>query len=310
MSGEERDAFNTENKQIVRERLWIPCFKNKFLEINSWKNQTRPIRYLCFPGPNYIFLDYLVKKAIIPKESIVIGMESDLGIAAKIRPEIKILLPNYIQYDGFFENLVCNHEGFQEKFPFDIAELDFTKFVLKTTNSKGTLPYIQALNNFFVKQLQNFDRGIRIKGFYLTITSKMQIWVFPETFKEYEGNAIKILLEKELEPFNSALNHPYLDDILTKRIPHSKKIKDIIVIMSLILVVMNHAFDFFLIELIKAPICYIGTISKMVTVVFHCKKKTKAQLGSASNNERRRKENLMNAIDLCKNTMFLPRRSK
>ena len=310
MSGEKRDAFDTENKQIVRERLWIPCFKNKFLEINSWKKQIRPIRYLCFPGPNYLFLKYLVEKELIPKESIIIGVESDLGIATKIRPEIKMLLPNYIQYDDFFENIVSNHEGFQEKFPFDIAELDFTKFVLKTTNGEGTLPYIRALDNFFIKQLQNFDREIRIKGFYLTITSNMQIWVFTKTFKEYKGNAIKILLEKELESFNSALNHPYLSDIITKKIPLSKKIKDIIVIMSLILVVMNHAFDYFLIKLINAPICYIGTSSKMVTVVFHCKKKTKAQLGSASYNERIRKENLMNAIDLCKDTDFLLKPSK
>ncbi|KKL77346.1 hypothetical protein LCGC14_2035830, partial [marine sediment metagenome] len=205
---------------------------------------------------------------------------------------------------------VREHEGFQEKFPFDFAELDFTKFVLKTTNSEGTLPFIQALNDFFIKQLQSFDKDIRITGFYLTFTSKMQIWVFPETYKEYEGNPIKILIEKELNSFNSVLNHPYLNDIITKKIPHSRKIKDIIIIMSLVLVVMNHAFDYFLIELINKPICYIGDISKMVTVVFYCKKKTRAQLGSASFNERVRKDNLMNAINLCKNTIFLLNPSK
>ncbi len=310
MSGEEKDVYDSENKQIVRERLWAPCLTKIILEINSWTNLKRHIRYLCFPGPNYLFLDYLIKNKLIPIESIVVGVEKDIAIAIKIRPEIKKLLPNYLQYDDFFETIVSEHEGFKGKFPFDFAELDFTKFVLETTNGEGTLPFIIALNNFFSLQLQNFNKETRITGFYLTITSKVAPWVYHEIFKKFEKNPINIWLEKVIKPFNSLLNHPYLNDILSKKKPYSEETKDNIIIISLILVVMQNAFDYFLINLINKPICYIGSISKMATIVFYCKKKTKAQLGSASSNELLRKKNFRNAVYLCENTSFLPKPSK
>lgn len=309
MSYRDFDVFNTKNKQRVREDLWIPCFLDINSEINQWKKRKRDLRYLCFPGSNSLFVKHLLEKRIINPETFIIGVEKNNSLALKISTELGKLfkIGKTFIYNDKFERLICNNEEFCKKFPFDIAELDFTGSILTVNDTVGSSPYFEALDNLFLQQAVSFNRKKhRIKRFYLIITSNTNPTIPYELLISYRGRRFDYIKEEILKDYNQDLNHPYLNKLLKKNYFNRKELIKIFII-SLNLRLINLGSRNFSISLIKSPYCYKGRKkgARMVSMVYICKK-ISTNIGTNRHYSRARINNLNESITQSKNTIFLP----
>lgn len=309
MSPDGRDIFDNPNKQSVRERHWEPCFGTINKEIDSWKNRGRPLRYLCFPGQNVIFIKYLLEKNLFDRKTFVVAVEEEEERVIKIRIELSKILDrqNYFIYLDSFEKLIIDNDEFCNKFPFDILGMDLTKFVLKTDRRSPRAPILEALQNLFINQQRAINKNlVRINKFYLILTSNMDVMATSDDFVKYNRDKIKYLIEKILREFADLLNHPYLDELVTKTKLNQKE-KKRVVIISIILPIISLASNYFNIELNDDPIYYKGRRGgkKMVGLVFLCKKRN-LRVNSSVRENKLRIRNMNDSINKLKETIFLP----
>ena len=308
MTSDKLDIYDTPNKQYVREGHWVPCFKKVNAEFVTWKIRKRNLRYLCFPGKNFLFIRYLLKENLINRNTYVVAIEEDPERMVQIRLHLPQLLnrKNLFFYEDLFEKLVIDEE-FCQKFPFDVAELDFPKFVLKTTRSTPTPPILEALENFFINQQRVINMNlVRINKFYLIITSNMRVIANYDELNRYGGNKTKYLIQEVLRENNDYLNYPYLNQLINKS-KFTWEERDLIVIIGINLTIINLASNYFNTILIDKPICYKGRKkgAKMVGLIYLCEKKN-IKVGASAKYQKLKIENLKKSIDLSKNTIFLP----
>ena len=309
MSSDNHDKLDNPNKQSVRERHWEPCFDAIDKEIDSWKNRRRALRYLCFPGKNLIFIKTLLKKKLINKKSFLVAIEKDEIKEINIRIALSKLFnrDNIIIYNDLFEKLIVGSDEFCNKFPFDILGMDLTKFVLKTDRSSPRAPILEALENLFINQQRAINKNlVRINKFYLILTSNMDVMATSDDFVKYNRDKIKYLIEKILRDFTDLLNHPYLDELVTKTTLNQNE-KKLVIIISIILPIISLASNYFNIELNDCPICYKGKRGgkKMVGLVFLCEKRI-LRVNTSVKKNKLRIRNLKDSINKAIKTIFLP----
>ncbi len=303
------NPFKSKNKQYVRDKQWKTCFEETNNKLQRYENSKRELRYLCFPAEECIFINQLFKNKLINKKTFIVGVEEDSALAYEIRLKFRSWFEeeSFKIFPDWFEDLVIDEE-FAIFFPFDIANLDFTKCVLNIDSVAGDLPTIDSIQNFFINQSHSIvHRRVRITDFYLLITSNISIQVPPEIFKRYHGDRNLILIEKVINVFNRFLKNPDLDVILKQKkfTPRGKKR---IFILSLCLIVIELGFKYFYIELIEPPIFYKGKKdgAKMVSLKFYCKKQTTIKISSTTTTHNSKMRSLRNVIKLSKQTEFRP----
>ena len=308
MSADNHDTFDNPNKQYVRERHWEPCFDAINNEIESWNNRTRPLRYLCFPGQNIIFIKYLLEKSLLNRKTFLVAVEEEEERVIKIRLELSKILdrPNYFIYIDSFEKLIVDNDEFCNKFLFDILGMDLTKSVLKTDRNSPRAPILEALGNLFINQQRAINKNIfRINKFYLIITSNMDVMATNADFERYERDKTKYLIEKILREFAELLNHTYLDELVTKTALNQNE-KKLVTIISIILPIISLASNHFNIKLNDYPIYYKGRKrgQKMVGLVFLCEKRN-LQVNSSVRENKLKIRNLNDSVNKAIKTISL-----
>lgn len=108
-------SYTSEQKQLVRTRLWDPAFARRLADTDS-----SDIRYLCLPGAECLYLRHIDKKFHVGKKSIV---------AIERREESHTAIQTFLDGQGSvlrgsFEELM-DSGGLDPFFPFDIINLDF-----------------------------------------------------------------------------------------------------------------------------------------------------------------------------------------
>lgn len=304
------DFFDNKNKQQVREELWVSCFKNINKLLSERIRYKRELRYFCFPGENAIFLKYLKSKNFISEKTIIVGIEKKnaLGIQIQVLLRNKLnLQKSYVIGGKKYQKLVLHDSQLNNKYPFDIINLDINgSYHSLNPNDLETI-YIRALQHFLYKQFFNYEKYyFRMENFYLLVTSNLEnVQIPPEILKKYNKNLTEYLKREILLHYKN-LNHPFLDFYLNNKIEDEKDI-NIVSILSTALRIINQCSQSFTIKLDFRPYCYKGHIDtdKMVAMRFICRK-----IGTNPSENGLRlnvtTKNLKNAIDLIEITKFLP----
>ncbi len=311
MSVLEGSLFESKNKQQVREELWEPCFEIRNSRLSMRKRNKRPIRYLCFPGGKALFLRYLLEKDHINERSIIVGIEENRSLKGQIeelfQQELKLKKAIMVG-DKKYQNIVKNHKQLNEKYPFDIINLDINGSYHSLSNRNQEAIYIIALQYLLIQQNINFKRYNYMENdFYLLITSNLEKTRLPEDIiiEKYGGDLTLYLKNEVLNQYRKLGNH-IIEKYLENEVTGEREIFKVS-IHSTVLRIINQCSQFFTIKLDYRPICYRnqGDTSKMVAMRFICEKIKSAPSTNGKLLESRN-VNMNKSIDLVESTRFLP----
>jgi hypothetical protein len=254
--------IDSKEKQVVREKLWLPVFVKlgKVLKTNK-------IKYLCLPGADCIELKYLVGKGVLDLQDTIAVERKDVDAA---------LIQTYLSgsgrlYAGSFEDIIVRCQQFIDEFnsPFNIINLD----CYGSANPFGNLPITS--NIAIVRRIVELQSQKASKNFNLLLTFKAD-----DSIKGYSG---------QLSQLKSHLsNYANLDADIQKH-PKFKKVKKTITLETL--QVISIGFDnHFKTRLVDPPITYIGKphTTRMVSYSFEFTKmkEDKTQFRLKANKEK------------------------
>lgn len=253
---------DSKEKQIVRDKLWLPVFV-KFVKTQK----TNKIKYLCLPGSESLELKYFVGKRVLDLENVVAVERKEVDAA---------LIQTFLSgagrlYTGAFEDIILRCQQFIDEFkpPFNVINLD----CYGSANPLGNLPItsnIAVVRRIVELQSQNFSNY-----FNLLLTFKAE-----DSIKGYSNQI------GQLKPHLS--NYAALE-VEIQKIPKFKKVKKTMTLETL--QVISIGFDnHFKTRLIEPPLTYVGKphTTRMVSYSFEFlkMKEDKTQFRLKANKEK------------------------
>ena len=176
MTQDSSGFYDTENKRRIRDNLWMPVFKTSIDSFERftppYRRRRRKFRYLCFPGKDCLFEKQLSEQRFIRENTIITGIEKIILLVPEIQETLIELGLDAKVYEGDFSNTIHKIE---QKFPFDIANLDITGSYLSIRQRDSEFFYISTLDNFCVHQKSRYGvyRYPALNHSYCFITSNL-----------------------------------------------------------------------------------------------------------------------------------------
>lgn len=172
------DQYNSKEKQIVRNKQWIPLFREIVSTISP-----QYIHYLCFPSPSCAFIKQLLSTNLLVDESSVIAIEKSDSAATEIITKFSTFFKEG-KYDVIikkYEEAIKNIELIElfrksriGRIGFDILELDFTDSIF-SMNNNGESRILDTI----IKTLMLQSVFGRREIYYLILSFKMSLSIPP-----------------------------------------------------------------------------------------------------------------------------------
>lgn len=273
-SGKSPDPYNSKEKQIVRNKQWVPVFR----EIASNMSPAH-IRYLCFPSPSCAFVKQLRAPNIhlLGANSFVIAVEKSPSSATEIVRKFSNLFNK-----GSYDIIIMGYESAIEseklinyfakqgrrRAGFDILELDFTDSIF-SINQRGESKILDAI----IKTLMLQSVFGRREKYYLISSFKMK-FRFTQTLRQHFSDAASMLCENFIQRYDQNLSSE-LNRLPSNNLDGSRI--NWCILHSIPLIIIEHAPRLMRLSLTDVPYTYVsqsaGAKSRIVSFVFSCEHK-------------------------------------
>jgi hypothetical protein len=267
--------FNSAEKQFVRNRLWVPVFRNTLQEKRM---RHKKIRYLCFPSPACAFVKQLLGMQLISDNTFVVGIEPNEYyhriilefFAGRFKKGVYEIL------QGRFEDLISDNV-LRQKFPFDILELDFPGPFFSLTPSKESR-LLTAIETSLLQQ------AFHNKPCHL-ITSFKTGGSLPEPLRASYADLQDFVVREILQRENSALGNGTLRAFLNSG-PHQDRYAEWCCLYAIPLAIIRNTSNLFDVQLESFPHTYVstseGATSRIVSYTFICRPRRRGSFDQAT----------------------------
>jgi len=202
--------FNSKEKQYVRNRLWLPIYK----DLCSRTTPFGKIKYLCFPGLGCNFIKQLLGLGYISKEhTVVVAVEPNKSWHKMIYEYFAETFARgkYEVLEGNYEDLIQEQrltKWFIQQPPgFDLLELDFPVPLFSLNPEKRSMVLESIAKTL---KLQAFFG----RSFYMIASFKAEN-PLPANLGSVYGNSTKMLVKEILEKENSLLKNKTLSNLIS-----------------------------------------------------------------------------------------------
>ena len=265
-SGKQPDPYNSKEKQFVRNKQWLPVFR----EIASNLNPAY-IHYLCFPSPSCAFVKQLLNTSLLEHRSFVVALEKSKSAATEIMTQFS----KFFEMDKYrvipmkYEDAVVSDELINHfrrrkrgRVGFDILELDFTTSIF-SLNDRGESKILDAL----IRTLMLQSVFGRKQKYYLITSFRMNLRI-SSTLRSRFSDAATMLCKNFIERYDKSLSDELVglseDEIKVNRC----------ILHSIPSILIEHEPRLTCLSLKDVPYTYIsrsvGGKTRIVSFVFTC----------------------------------------
>jgi len=207
-SGKLPDPYNSTEKQFVRNRQWLPVFREVASDLGP-----AYIRYLCFPSPSCAFVKQLLSTSLLDRGNSVVALERSASSATEIVTQfsgffemdkysvIRMKYEDAVVSDELISHFIRRHRS---RVGFDILELDFTTSIF-SMNNRGESKILNSLIRTLMLQ-SVFGRKQR---YSLIASFGMNLRLSPtlrRQLREQSSDAVTMLCRNFIERYDENLS--------------------------------------------------------------------------------------------------------
>jgi len=265
-SGKLPDPFNSKEKQIVRNKQWLPVFR----EIASNLSPAY-IQYMCFPSPSCAFVKQLLNMSLLERKSFVVALERSQSAATEVMTQFS----RFLEMDQYsviamkYEDAIVSRELIShfmrrkgDRAGFDILELDFTNSIF-SMNDKGESKILDSL----IRTLMLQSVSGRKQKYYLITSFRMKLRLSLALRSKF-SDAVTMLCKNFIGRYDESLS----DELVN--LSNNKMRVDRCILYSIPLIIFEHAPRLVYLTLKDVPYTHIsrsvGGKTRIVSFVFTC----------------------------------------
>lgn len=265
-SGKLPDRFNSKEKQFVRNKQWLPVFKEVVSNLGP-----AYIQYICFPSPSCAFIKQLLKMSLLERRSYVVALERSPSAATEIvtqfsgffeRDKYSVISKKYedAMTSGELVDHFMRRKGDQAG--FDILELDFTSSIF-SMNDRGESKILDSL----IRTLMMQSISGRKQKYYLITSFKLKLRL-AQALRRIFPDAVTMLCRNFIARYNEDLS----DELIN--LTDNEKRVNLCILNSIPLILIEHAPRLAYLTLRDVPYVHIsrsvGGKTRIASFVFAC----------------------------------------